>query len=763
MHTLPAAKVVSHDFLGNHIGELLFRQPASRPPPPSSNGSSMTTSDSKTVRKGSTTSHHTPALTSARSTSTDAQHASSTIHDRSSLGAGATTTFGVSGDPVASLQHSNESSPSEPSSVDSRYNSADADLNLLHLSQLDLSRKRNASEGGSSSPRVTFVTSFGAKQRRSGSRCAPSEAGSSSYFGLSSNISSASMSPMEPSSGAINWNVPFREQHNSFAKAIEHNPLINRKPSPSSQASEASSWQLPPPSASQPNPVADIVTPTASTGSGVGSVKSQSFSGMGSSAPVSQRISRAATESTLDSVAQKQAQGPALASPNGPSEHSSKGMAHSKSMDSTTSGVRGHHRKPSLVQKGDDGRTFCFVNEGGSDAGSHPVLTEEPEGADATLTSVPEVAAPAATTATAKPMSKSSSQSSYREVVEEQYRAKRRTSRARTNGDDGASHPSIATALFDKITSTASSITQAAALEATEIRSTPTQQAHAVVRGQDTLPASANVLTLASSLRPSGSSRPMRRLRIQPNVQSRPSLLERTMQQQHKASQVAIASNANGGVDGEGGATVASALVSSPVADEKPAQTPGLTPAAAANQERYGPVAYGAESRTFRIHPSTPATENNDVAFAGLPGGTCAPNTSNRTEPASHARTSDWARAQNLFADSQQPAQSSDGEHSDLEASCASLLTLDGSSGAAAAVEHGRPAAQSLMSHHTASYSSESTDSPSLLDNREMLSPPETAISTPELESPPEHALLNGDDDAGPFKLTPRRPSPLSS
>lgn len=745
MHTLSAAKIVGHDFLGNHIGELLFRQPVSRPAP-SSNNSSIAASDSRTVRRESTTSHHVSLTASARSTFTDAQRGSPTLDDRSNVSV--TTMFGPSADPVASLEQSSESSPSEPSSVDSRSNSADADLKLLHLDQLDLSRKRNASEGGPSSPRVTFVTNFGAKQRRSGSRRAPSEAGSSSYFGLSSsNRSSASMSPMEPSSGAINWNVPFPEQHHSFAKAIEHNPLLNRNSSQHSESSDAaSSWQLPPPSASQSYEGVEATTPTACTGSNVVSTKSQSFSGQASSAPVRQRLTRAATESTLDPIAQKQAQRPPLASPSGPSEHSSNGLAHSKSMGSATGGVRAHRKKPSLVPKGDDERTFCFVNDGVSDAESDKVLTEQPKAADTTLKSVPKVAVTAATSSS-KSMSQSSSQSSYRDVVEGQCRTQRRASRVQTSGDDG--HSRLDAIASDKIKSNTSSVTVASSQEATNVYDTTQQQAHAAVCGQDTPSASANVVNSASSLRPSGSSRPLRRLRIQPNVQSRPSLLERTMEQQRKASQAAIAANSNGSLGG----SAASAAATSLDVGVKSAQTPGST--ASASHERYDPVAYGAGSRTFRIHSSTPTTENNDVAFAVFSGGERG-GKGNRKEPASHARTSDWARAQSLLAGSQSAQNSHDGREN-LEASCTSLLTLDGSG---TAVE--RPAAQSLLRHHTASHSSESTDSPSLLDTREMLSPPETAISTPELESPPEHALL-GEDDAGLFKLTPRRPSPLSS
>ncbi|CBQ67688.1 conserved hypothetical protein [Sporisorium reilianum SRZ2] len=740
MHTLPAAKVVGHDFLGNHIGELLFRQPVSRPAP-SSGSSTIGASDSKTLRRGSTTSAHTSLLAPAK---TSAPNPLSTLDARSSVSGATTTSLGASADPVAALEQSSEGSTSEPSSVETRSSSADADLNLLHLDQLDPARRRNASEGAPTSPRISFVTNFGAKPRRSGSRRAPSEAGSSSYFGLSSNLSSASMSPMEPSSGAIAWNVPFREQHPSFAKAVEHNPLLNRNPSQHSESSAATSasWQLPPPSASQSNKAdVEVATPTASAGTGVPNTKSQSFSGTGSSAPVRQRLTRAATESALDPVAQRQLQQPRTpTSPNGPSEHSSSsGMAPSKSMGSTTSGVRGHRRKPSLVPKGDDERTFCFVNDGASDAESDQVLIEEPEAAaDATLTSVPEVAAPVRATTASNSMSQSSSQSSYRDVVEGQYRAQPRSDRVQISGDDGPP---------DVVTATARSTMETEAPEANKLQNTTTQQAHPVVRGHDTQHASANVVKVISLLKPSGSSRPVRRLRIQPNVQSRPSLLERTMEQQRKASQAAIAANCTAGPS----AAAAAAAITTLDAGDKSAQTPGST--AASNHERYDPVAYGAGSRTFRIQSSTPTTENNDMAFAVFAGADRS-GTGNRSEPASHARTSDWARAQSLLAGSQ-PEQLTE----DLTDSCTSLLTLDASR---AAVQHGRPPAQSLLRHHTASHSSESTDSPSLLDARETLSPPDTAISTPELESPPEHALDAGEDGIGPCKVA-RRPSPLSS
>ncbi len=575
MRTHTATKAVGDDFLGNHIGELLFRQPVKRTAPArhaaSSNGSTVCPNDALTARRASV-----PTLD---------EHDSAAVLDEF-LSLGAAPLVGC--DP-SNLENSSESSVSEPSSESSRNGSAHTDL-LLHLDQL--TRTRVASEGAPTSPRVSFVTNFGAKPRRSGSRRAPSETGSTGYFGMAAGMSEASMSPME-SAGSVVWNMPFQQ---SFAHAVEHHAL-----------SRGSSQQSASAGVTSPDQAAEVATPTK-TGAEGGLGKSQSFSaGTGA---VRQRLTRAATESTLPPAAQ------AMQLEKSASGESGSGHSH------VSTGVKGHRRKPSLVPKEGDQRTFCFV-----DASSSETESEEAH-------PLPAVSSPVATPACTP-------EASAHSVVDTRYTSPR----ALSTVDEAQS---TFTPALGKVH---------------EVEARTGGQLNGAGEGECT--------------------RRVRRLRIQPNVQSRPSLLEKTMQQLARSSEQAHAAN------------VHAPLVAANTAP----------PASVSQTERFDPAAYGAEQRTFRIQPATSAD---------------APATrTDREQPrASQARTSDWARAQSLLA------ASTDVKLAQVDASLLQAQQAD-------ARGHG------LLRHHTDSHSSTETTSPSLLDMRELLSPPETAVSSPDLESPP--------------------------
>ncbi len=271
MHTsIPATKLVGQDFLGNHIGELLFRQPVKRVTPPvqknntSSNGSTVGPSETRTRRSSCATDRSELALSAAST----AKPPTTALELLNSVGTIPSPLAPIT-DGSASLENSSEGSASEPGSVDSRSGSADADV-LLHLDQLSVLRKRHPSEGSAKLPRVSFVTSFGAKARKSSSSRAPSEAGSS-YFGMSSNMSShmssVSTSPTEQPAGAINWNMPFREQHQSFANALEYSVSLDRNLSQQSQSSVGASSQAS--AARYASVQAEVMTPTSSNGGGI--------------------------------------------------------------------------------------------------------------------------------------------------------------------------------------------------------------------------------------------------------------------------------------------------------------------------------------------------------------------------------------------------------------------------------------------------------------------------------------------------------------
>lgn len=734
MHTLPAAKLVGHDFLGNHIGELLIRQPVKRTAPAptpaprtnktsSSGGTTICASDANAASRSSIASQYAPSDASSTSKSTQ-ENRSATLALDSFLSVGAITLLGTSTDPIASLEPTaSESSASEPSSVGSRSASADLDV-LLHLDQLPPQRARHASEGGPTSPRVSFVTSFGAKPRRSaGSRRAPSEAGSSGYFGNSSSrMSSASMSPMEHQpSGSIIWNLPFRDQHQSFAQAIEHNAALNRNLSQQSHSSEAVSSHRSKPPTPFSSLEEGIATPTTSNGGGetvVHSTKSQSFSAIDSPKPVRQRLTRAATESTLDPIVQGQQQpfkSPGItAGPNGC------GLSHSNSMGASTSALRGHRKMPSLVPKGDDERTFCFVEP--------PSSSSEAEMDDGAETIEPQTAAD--TTLTSKPAQSTSdvpvASDSYKDVVEVHYGAHYR---ARSNPR----------------TSTPTSTSTDTSSDAQQQEQKEQQHRSITTRDQDTPLPSMFPLKPASVAAQNGHSRPVRKLRIQPNVQSRPSLLEKTMEDLRRTSRQAQAANANGVP-----AHVRSPAVTPNVTEKVPEVSAGPQDAG----ERYDPVAYGFEQRTFRIQSPSAAANTGALGFPFTAiSSEGASNSDRKAQPASHARTSDWAREQNRLASSPPPHEQ-DLSHSgylDLTGSCSSLQPPPAVA---------PPGPNALLRHHTASHSSSSTESPRLLDTRELLSPPETAISTPELESPP---LLNKASLGGGGGGGIRRSSPLPS
>ncbi|SNX81598.1 uncharacterized protein MEPE_00303 [Melanopsichium pennsylvanicum] len=725
MPTLPAAKVVGHDFLGNHIGELLIRQPVKRAAPPprnaaSSNGSTVCGTESVTARRLSVAYQDEPSMTCSPSDSASAQSATTALDSFFSVGA--IIPLGISADPTISLENTSETSASEPSSIDSRSDSADADLRL-HLDQLSLSRKRLPSTNAPTSPRVSFVTSFGAKSRRSGSRHAPSEAGSSNYFGISSNgssqMSSASLSPMEPS-GSISWNIPFREQNQSFAQAVERYTTLARDPSQQSQTSDVASSLPSKPPTPRFSLEEDVSTPTTNSGQFTPSVKSQSFSGAASAQPARQRLTRAATESTLEPIAQMQQSYHALKAP-----AASSGLSHSKSMDASTSGVRTHRKKPSLVQKGDDGRTFYFVDaSSASDLDEAPV--QEPKVVPMLKSVTPTRSA-------------SNSSSFYKDVVDVQYNAHPSASSVHSGASASGLHN-------DAAKSATSSATSAAATSQTQRCQQSTSQAlQSVVPDHDTPHGTLTPLKPVSVRVQTGSQRPARKLRIQPNVQSRPSLLERTMKEQRESSRQARATSATGLA-----AETASSPAVTPSASKKIPESPGAT---VVHGERYNPVAYGSGHRTFRIDSPVGGHESYDFPFTAMPFEDRNKATERASNPpASHARTSDWARAQSLLASSP-PAHdvsrsSSQVGYVGMQGSCRSLSGFD-----SLAV----PAPSALSRHHTASRSSESTESPSLLDTRELLSPPETAISTPECESPPEHSL-----DNIALKLA-RQSSPLAS
>lgn len=667
MHTRPAAQLVGHDFLGNHIGELLVRQPIKRAPPPtnsrtskdnnnnSSNGSTVCGTDSRTARRASVatvgSSSGPTAMAASMSTgsaasSTDLWHSASAL-DSFLIGSTAV-------DPVTAVEHSSEGSSSEPSSVDST-GSADMDQPpLLHLEQLSLPRKRFSSEGGPLSPRVTFVTNFGAKPRRSaGSRRAPSEAGSTSYFGLSSNtssrMSSASMSPME-ATGGINWNLPFREHNQSFAQAIEHNASLNMNLSNASSGSGSSASQ------------AAKAQVEGATSTNAKDVKSKSFSGTATAQPPRQRLVRAATESTLEPIAQASSQQQPLQSP---AQESGSKMSHSNSMGGT--GSRRHRKQPSLVPKGDDERTFCFVEPSSSEDELDNELTED----NKTIAHTPV----------------------------------RKTSKTIQPVAPVVAAPTIA---------------------ARDIKDS-TPRAHSQVqveKSQYTPHISLFPVNTATS-----STRPARKLRIQPNVQSRPSLLERTMEAQNRASKQAQLAN---GV----GISIDTPKASVPA-------TP--TPAAAEVGDKFERIAYGPEQRTFRIQSSTALPSPGHEFFSSSASNSSLSREAGRAAKECNARTSDWAREQNLLASSpeaREELQMTARSHS--QPGYMDLLTLPTSRPAAAGVR---------FRSHTTSHSSSSTESPSILNNG-LLSPPETAVSTPDAESPPMPEL------ALP-KTTPRRGSPL--
>ncbi|KAJ9476895.1 hypothetical protein PHBOTO_000553 [Pseudozyma hubeiensis] len=721
MHTLPAARLVGHDFLGNHIGELLFRQPTSKPPATtkgSSSGGTARPSDSKTVRRESIVSQHYASVAPISGAHAEGQDAPSNLD--SLFGIGAKSDPAYSTNCVASPVHSSEGSGSEPGSVESRSGSADADLNL-HLSQLSHSHKKTSARSGLTSPRMTFVTSFGAKRRSSGSRRGTSEASSASYFGVSSPHSSASMSPMEQP-GSINWNIPFREQHQSFANAIEHNAWLDRNPSQQSQSSEAASSQPSQHLTSRRDQSANLAKPIASTGAATINAKSQSFSE--ASQPVRQRFNRAATESTLEPIIQRHQP---LGSPNEVPTPSAVGLAPSKSMGATTSGLLGHRRKPSLVPKEGDERTFCFVNNGHSEVESNELLAKDPLPSRTPLASVPE-------RCVSQSSLKSSLHSTHKDAAEVQCGAYQRVTSAGQIADDGYSRGVSTLSSQSKsiskpaTTETAADNAKLAVLGAPSTRSAIGDQSSALAPPflpKSSLPATQD-----------GSSRPKRRLRIQPNMQSRPSLLERTMEQQRQASDSAIAANANG-------------LPTARVARPSPTSRISSTSTDTGDiKERYDPIAHDAEHRVFRIQTATPPADA--PAFPFILSGADRTRTGS---PASHARTSDWAREQSMLADSPP----SFGQAAvDLESSCTSSLTADASTMASAA------GPQSLSRHHTASHSSTSSGSGSLTDAPDLLSPAETEMSSPELEFSPEEAMLDSSD--GLSKPAPlRHPSPLSA
>lgn len=732
-HTLPAAKVVGHDFLGNHIGELLFRQPIkkqaaptpapapppSRPKKASSNGSTVCSTDTRRPSRPRTVveaNSMTPSLSSTSANSP--KNALDSV-----LSVGAIPPSGLSSDPVASLEHNSQSPASEPTSVGSRSGDDESELTLLHLDQLSLSRKRNASEGASDSP-VSFVTSFGAKPRGSGSRRAPSEPGSSSYFGFSSNassrMSSASVSPMERSAN-ISWGLPFCEQSESFARAVEHHTYLNRNMSQESQSLAAASSSQPHRSSESPRVHQGRgATPLSLTGDVATAAKSQSFSG--ASQPVRQRLARAATESTLDPIAQLQ---DTLRSPGASSRVSTTGLSHSNSLRESTPGRHGHRRKPSLVPKGDDQRTFCFVETPTSEAKFDLSLVEE-SGLDS-------VASTSAPTHAAVQSPCSASEQANTHVSTD----------SRMSRDDTTEAVAPSTRRPKAVSFT---LTSEASQGRKASQSDASRALQSVLSDQYT---PSRPLVPAKPLPPVGqnvASRPVRRLRIQPNVQSRPSLLEKTIEELGRSSRPAEAPIDNAR------SSESKPAAETPGANERPSASSATTNPVG---EKYDRVAFGMGQRTFRIQ-STIADD------CGFPFDDSSPDERAKprqpaTPPASHARTSDWARAQNRLAASPSAEEQArtcpqpGAGHLDMHASCPSLSGFD------IAGEAQRHQPSGLQRHHTASHSSSSTESPSLLDNRELLSPPETAISTPELESPPERALNAGD----PLKSV-RRASPLA-
>ncbi len=411
------------------------------------------------------------------------------------------------------------------------------------------------------------------------------------------------------------------------------------------------------------------------------------------------------------------------------------------SSGSGASGPRRHRKQPSLVQKGDDERTFCFVDAESSESDADDALAEEPEAANAILTWAPSSVA-------------GQSKQTTLDAVEEQSHSTSRIS-------EPTAAPSVGSSSTTAVESQHGDTYQSTA---------PSTLTNTVNLGQDT--PSMFPLKPFSAEAANGSYRPARRLRIQPNVQSRQSLLEKTMEQQRVSSAEAISTSATG-VPREN----KSSAVTPNEASKGIAESPLAGPSATTPGARFDPVAYGAEQRTFRIQSSgMPSVQDFPFnAMSGNDHGASSGKGSDRTKPpsASQARTSDWARAQNLLAttpddEQQEPVRSASqngffaaADADSLADSCHSLAELND---AARKDNLSGVAPTSLLQRsHTNSHSSTSTNSPGLLDNPElaMLSPPETAISTPDLESPPEHAL-NGDD---PLKTVgngvPRRPSPL--
>ncbi len=213
------------------------------------------------------------------------------------------------------------------------------------------------------------------------------------------------------------------------------------------------------------------------------------------------------------------------------------------------------------------------------------------------------------------------------------------------------------------------------------------------------------------------------------------------MGEQRKSSIAALTVNANG-AQPEGRSSAAT-----PDAPEVPAHSPPQPIC-----ERYDTAAYGAEQRTFRIQSTANAPNATNFPFTVLSDQGGKP-TDHSAPPASHARTSDWARAQSLLSSSS-PVQD------EPLSRCASQLGYVGEQ-ESHVVEH----RQTLLRLHTASRSSTSTltKPASLGDMRDPLSPPETVISTPELESPPIAAKIRGADDGWMGPAVKRHRSPPSS
>ncbi|PWZ02739.1 hypothetical protein BCV70DRAFT_5218 [Testicularia cyperi] len=741
MHTVPA-KAVGDDFLANHIGQLLFRQPAKQSAEKaktSSSGGSTVCGVEITPRRrasrelglkelvpiASSRIPRNAAGTGANAASPPPTSANSSSHAESRLRMSVANPVERS----ASLDHSSESSGSEPSSHGSRVSEPDHDV-LLRLENLSLSHlvhRRTTSEAPLS-PRVTFVTSFGARPKRSRNKPSPAESEPATYFTLdrrgsirsnnSSYMSNASLSPIDHHGGLISWNTAFRNQQQSFAQALVDGHEIARQFSRTSSRDNDGEA-----TGGAEDDVDKAVTPTYSepnAGPTTHGPKSNSFSGAGAS-PARIRLTRTLTSpSDSPTIASERMPSPSISS------CSSRNINMTRIESSSGSrSARGHARKASLVPKGDDGRTFRFL-EPPSDIESDSGLIEDddamlPIDMGPSRSAIVLADRAAAVAAGSAPVSVSAPKGQ--------------------DSDCSATHEARGSQETDSEQITKLAPTRPSSPSPDAIA----EDSQALGGASDTAQRESASFYVVTPPPLTGSSVRLRKLTIQPRNKERQTLLERTIAEERRTQPATIEIL---------GQKVEKRLGPDPLVPETvPVER---KTAGRLFHNTYHPIGFGQEQRSFRRLSTIDAFGDglaSDIASGSHETGGDA------RHPTVDERTSTWAREQIKLASPPLV------EECSPPSSSASSEVQQGSESSVS--DDGRPANQSRpsgylsagISYHSNSHSSSmSSGRTNVLDMTSPRTPrsddAETAVSSPELETPPE--ALAGQNERLKLQKEPR-------